>query len=208
MRSPPTAREPVAAAIALIAAATADLRLRSGDEGGQAIDAASVRNHGLRLRLVLRLRTVFARFAMLTRLMLIALIRLALARLLVVVAHIGLRLLRHEAGLLAKTREILAVVLAFFAHHFVGARLLLLLRLVLPELLLGGCDQAEVVLGVLVVFLGDLRGGTADLDVGSVGLEYPGHRILAAPIVVIVVVTVAHPLVVLTVSHVLPLFQP
>jgi hypothetical protein len=59
-----------------------------------------------------------------------------------------------------------------------------------------------------------MGGGAADLDVGSVGFEHPGHRVLAAPIVivvivVIVVVPVAHPLVVvLTVSHIVPLFQP
>jgi hypothetical protein len=55
--------------------------------------------------------------------------------------------------------------------------------------------------------------GAANLDVGSVGLKHPGHRVLAAPVIIIVVivivVTVTHPLVVvLTVSHVLPLFQP
>jgi hypothetical protein len=57
--------------------------------------------------------------------------------------------------------------------------------------------------------------GAADLDVGPVGLEHPGHRVLAAaPVVVAAVVVIAvvipvpHPLVVLTVSHVLPLFQP
>ena len=61
----------------------------------------------------------------------------------------------------------------------------------------------------LKIFLGDVRGGTADLDVGSVRFVDPGHRVLAAPVVivvaVIVVVAVAHPLLVLTVSHVLPL---
>ena len=38
------------------------LRLRSGDEGWQAVDAAGIGNHRLRLglRLILRLRTVFA----------------------------------------------------------------------------------------------------------------------------------------------------
>jgi hypothetical protein len=59
-------------------------------------------------------------------------------------------------------------------------------------------------------------GGAANLDVGSVGLEHPGHRVLAAPVVIVtvvvaivVVIPVTHPLVVvLTVSHVLPLFQP
>jgi hypothetical protein len=52
--------------------------------------------------------------------------------------------------------------------------------------------------------------GAANLDVGSVGFENPRHRILAAPviIVVVIVVPVAHPLVVLTVSHVLPFYQP
>jgi hypothetical protein len=57
-----------------------------------------------------------------------------------------------------------------------------------------------------------MGGGAPDLDVGSVGFEHPGHRILTAPVVivvVIVVVPVAHPLVViLTVSHIVPLFQP
>ncbi len=108
-----------------------------------------------------------------------------------------------------------------------------MLRLVLPELLLGGRDQAEIMFGVLVVifggdgiagrarvageldvFFGDVGRGAADLDVGSVGLVDPGHRVLAAPVVVIVIVAVVvipvtHPLVVvLTVSHVSPLFQP
>jgi len=63
----------------------------------------------------------------------------------------------------------------------------------------------------LHVFFRNMGCGTADLDVGSVGLEHPGHRVLAAPVAVIpvVVIPVTHPLVVvLTVSHVLPLFQP
>src|SRR6185437_6983639 len=125
--------------------------------------------------------------------------------------------------------KILAFVFAVLRGHFVlGARL----RLALAELLLGGRDQAKIVLGMLVVvlgghrvarragvarqlhvFFGDVRGGAANLDVGPVGFEHPGHRVLAAPVVivvvVIVVVPVTHPLVViLTVSHVLPLFQP
>jgi hypothetical protein len=101
--------------------------------------------------------------------------------------------------------------------------------LVLAELLLSRRDQAKIMLGVLVVVLGrngvsggarvarelkilfsDMRSRAADLDVGSVGLVDPGHRVLAAPVIVVVivatiVVAVAHPLLVLTVSHVLPL---
>jgi hypothetical protein len=55
-----------------------------------------------------------------------------------------------------------------------------------------------------------MGGGAANLDIGTVGFENPGHRVLAAPVVIviiiIVVIPVTHPLVVvLTVSHVLPL---
>src|SRR5262249_3468520 len=118
MRPAPAAREAITAtAIALIAAV--DLRLRAGDEGGQAIDTAIVGGRRRRLRLVLRLRTMFAVVAMFARLLLVALIGLALACLLAIVAHVGLLLLlrlRHEARLLAEAREILAVVLAVLAH--------------------------------------------------------------------------------------------
>jgi hypothetical protein len=56
-----------------------------------------------------------------------------------------------------------------------------------------------------------MGGGAANLDIGSVGFENPGHRVLPAPVVIIVIaivviIPVTHPLVVvLTVSHVLPL---
>ena len=60
----------------------------------------------------------------------------------------------------------------------------------------------------LDVFFGDMRGSAADLDVGPVGFIDPGHRVLAAPVVimiVVIVIPVTHALVViLTVSHVLP----
>jgi hypothetical protein len=50
-----------------------------------------------------------------------------------------------------------------------------------------------------------MRGSAADFDIGAVRFENPRHRVLAAPVVVIVVVPIAHPLVVvLTVSHVSP----
>src|SRR5262245_5697761 len=77
MRPAATPRITLAAAAAFEAGAAIDLRLRSGDEGGQAVDIASIGNHRLRLirrlrlrlrlRLVLRLRTVIA-LAMFTRL--------------------------------------------------------------------------------------------------------------------------------------------
>jgi hypothetical protein len=179
------------------------------------------------------------RFAVLARLLLFALIRLvAVAVTLSALAHKGLRLLLHrnEAGLLAEIREALAVIVEIIGRRHVVdvARL----RLVLTELLLGGGNQAKIVLGVLIVvlgrhgvtgrtgiareldvFFGDMGGGATDLDIRPVRLEHPGQRVLAAPVIIIVVVVtivvvtsaaipVAHPLVVLTVSHVLPLFQP
>jgi hypothetical protein len=142
----------------------------------------------------------------------------------VTVTEIRLGLHRHEARLLAEIRKALAVIIELIRRGDVVdvARL----RLVLAELLLRGGDQAEIVFGVLIVilrsnriaggagiareldvFLGDMGGSAADLDVRPIRLEHPGQRVLAAP-VIITVIPVAHPLVVLTVSHVLPLFQP
>ena len=97
MRPPPAARESFAAAIALIAArVTIDLRLGAGDERRQPIDAASVGDHGLRLRLILRLVALLA--VMFARLMLFArLIGLLMVPLVVVARHVGLLLRRHES---------------------------------------------------------------------------------------------------------------
>ena len=65
----------------------------------------------------------------------------------------------------------------------------------------------------LDIFFRNVGGRAADLDVGSVRFEHPGHRVLTAPVIVVaaivvVIIPVTHPLVVLTVSHVSPLFQP
>ena len=76
-------------------------------------------------------------------------------------------------------------------------RLLVVVRVLLPELFLRRGDQAEIVLGVLVVVLGrdriagtlrvareldiflrDVGGGAADFHVGAVGLVNPRQRIL------------------------------
>src|SRR5262245_42941331 len=163
MRPATSAREAIAAAIALISAI--DLRLRSGDERRKAVDAAIVGDHRLRLRLrlILRLRTVLAvaplaAVAKFARLLLVALIGLTLARLfalLATVAHIGLRLLllRHEAGFLAEAGEIVALLVAVIGDQVVIIAGLLRLRLVLAELLLSRRDQAEIMLRMLVVVL-------------------------------------------------------
>jgi hypothetical protein len=82
-----------------------------------------------------------------------------------------------------------------------------------------GCDRVAGrarVTRQLNVFFGYVRGGAADLDIGSVRFEHPSHRVLTAPVIIVaivvaaivVVIPVTHPLVVLTVSHVSPLFQP
>ncbi len=63
----------LAAAFFKSAGCAIHLRLRAGDEGGQAIDAAGIGNHRLRLRLglrlILRLRTMLALAMMFARLL-------------------------------------------------------------------------------------------------------------------------------------------
>jgi hypothetical protein len=234
-----TRREALSPSILFEAAwSSTRLRLRTTrDERRQTIDTIADRHHRLRLGLILRLAlrlillTVFAIIVLagligLFAALLIGLTTLTLRRLLAL--RKGLLLYRHETGLGTEVRVALALVIVVLRRHLVfGARL----RLILPELLLRGGDQAEIVLGVLIVVLGsngiagaaciageldvllcDVGGGTADLDVGAIRFEDPGHRVLAAPIVIVViiivvaVVVVPHPLVVvvLTVSHVSP----
>ena len=121
--------------------------------------------------------------------------------------------------ILAVVKRVVGVIAALL-------RLLLIeRRLGLPKVFLRGGDQAKVMLGVLIIILGGYRvarracvarqlhvffrnvgSSASDLDVRSVGFKYPGHRVLAAPVVIVIPVT--HPLVILTVSHVVPLFQP
>ena len=105
MRPATPAREAITVAIAFeTALAAIDLRLRAGDERGQPVDAAVIRDHRLRLRLrlILRLRTMLA-IPVLAGLLLVALIGLAFALVArAVVAHIGLLLHRNEAGFLAE----------------------------------------------------------------------------------------------------------
>ncbi len=230
MRAASTARKALALAAATIAfeaAVTAiDLRLRSGDEGRQAVDAAIVRHRRLRL-LILRLVALIAVFtrlvlllARLIGLLMVALAVVALARL------IRLLLLRHKSRLLTEAGKALILLAIFRNHVGIGPRLLL--RLILAELLLGRGNQAEVMLGMLIVifrsdriaggaritrqlyvFFSNVRCSATDFDIRSVGFEHPGHRVLATPvIIVVVIVPVTHPLVVLTVSHVVPLIQP
>src|SRR5258708_934772 len=195
VRPAAAARETLAAIAFEPARGAIDLRLRSGDERRQTVDAAIVRDSrlrvGLRVGLELRLGAMFARLMLLFARLVGLALALMIARA-VVARHERLRLHRDEAGLLPEMRKTLALVVAILRGHFIlGARL----RLVLTELLLGSGDQAEIVFGVLVVILGrhriagrariarqlhiffrDVGRGAADLDIGSVRLEHPGQQ--------------------------------
>ena len=204
----------------------------AGDEGRKAIDRLALG----RLHRRLRLRTMIALIAI-AEVLLAGLLLLAREWLLLawLKLWLGLRLMpRPESRLRAEVGIAIAVVAIVIERIAIDARYwLLLLRLVLAELLLRCRDQAEIVLSVLVVifrrdriagaaritrklnvFFCDVRCGAANLDVGSVGLENPGHRVLAAPVIIVIaaavivaaVIPVTHALVViLTVSHVSPL---
>src|SRR5579863_1245087 len=162
------------------------------------------------------------------RLMLVALliglpVALMVARI-VVARLIRLLLDRDKARFLPETRKAFLLLAILRGRFSVGPRL----WLILTELLLSRSDQTEIMLGMLIVilrgdriagrariacklhvFFSDVRGGAANLDVRSIGFEHPRHRVLATPVAIIPIVTVTHPLVlVLTVSHVVPLFQP
>lgn len=124
-------RRPVIAVLRLLM-----LRLSAGDERRQAVDVALV----FRCRMLLRPRLkLLLRLMVLLVVMLFArIIRLRLAR--------GERL-AADMGLLA-----IAVVVAVIGRraHLAG-RLLLVIGLTLPELLLRRSDDAEIVLGVLII---------------------------------------------------------
>src|SRR5579885_762331 len=193
----------------VVAVAAAHVRLRlvaaAGDEGRQAADVA------FRLRLVLRAlrhlliaRREGLRVARNIRLLL----RLGLSEARLILAHIRLALVTLVIEVIAALRR--AGLLALL-------RLLLVVRILLAELLLRGGDQAEIMLGVLViifrrhrvaralrisrqldVFFRNVRRSAADLHVGSVRFVDPRQRILA------LAMAAAAPHALLTVSHDMP----
>jgi len=226
----PVQRKPVAlllgieAVLAVLAVALRCRTLRSrgsataGDEGRQpfhiAVVVAAARLMLLRLML---LRLVLLRLMLLRLVLLTSAIGLLLSRReeLGIARQVGLRVTGAERHLVVRFLRaadiIVAVVAEVIAH--VGAAIGAEERRGLPELLLGGGDQAQIMLGVLVVilrrhrvarrlriareldiFLGDMRRCAADFDVGSVRLVDPGEGIVA------LAVSPPHTLV-LTVSH-------
>src|SRR5580700_6426904 len=209
------------------------LRLAAGDEGRQPFDVFVVGRlevllPGLVMRLLLRLRIL---------LRLLVVLRLRLLRLLVLLRRLLLALI---VGLLLRRERLAAhgrLVIVAVVKRVVGviAALLRLLlierRLGLPKVFLRGGDQAEIMLGVLVVvfggdriagalriagqlqvFLGNVRCIAPDLQVRSVGLVHARQWIL---VMVMMMTTTAaftavatpHALV-LTVSHDLLFRQP
>ena len=154
------------------------LRLSAGDERWQAVDVAlAFRTRMLRPRLKLLL--VLLRLIVLLIVMLLArIVWLRLAR--------GERLAANM-GLLT-----IAVVVAVIGRAHLSGRLLLVIGLTLPELLLRRSDDAEIMLGMLIiifrcnrvagalrvtselkVLFGDVGRGSANFYVRPVGFIHP-----------------------------------
>ena len=163
-------RRPVIAVLRLLM-----LRLSAGDERRQAVDVALV----FRSRMLLR-----PRLKLLLRLMVLLIVML-FARI------IRLRLARGER-LAADVRLLtIAVVVAVIGSAHLAGLLLLVIGLILPELLLRRSDEAEIVLGVLIiifccnripgalrvtgelkVLFGDMRRRTANFYIRPIGLVH------------------------------------
>jgi hypothetical protein len=194
-------------------------RSAAGDEGRQALMPVAL----LRARLIALL--VRLTIALLARLIILIVAR---RERLCALRQIGLRLTRRVRRL-----ERLVLVVAFLESLFLTRLELLVVAaafltrlevwILLPELLLRGGDQAEIMFGVLEIvfrcdritgrlrvacelqiFLGDVIGGAANLYVGTVRFINPSQGILIAAVVIVLTAPPTHTLVVvmlLTVSH-------
>jgi hypothetical protein len=187
----------------------------------------------LRLRLVL-LRLILRLMLLLVVLWLVLLrlvmLRLVLLRLMVLLLRVE-RLLRR-VWLTTHLRLVVALVIVVVGEVVVrraaATRLLLEIRLGLAKLFLRGGDQAEIMLGVLIIifagnriagalrvageleiFFGDVRRRSPDFYVLPVGLVHSRQRILMMMMMATTFATIAtaHAFV-LTVSHDLLFRQP
>jgi len=116
------------------------LRLSTGDERWQAVDVALVFRLVFRTRMLrprLKLLLMLLRRLLLIVMLLARIVRLRLAR--------GERL-TADMGLLT-----IAIVVTVIGRAHLAGRLLLVIGLTLPELLLRRSDEAEIVLGVLII---------------------------------------------------------
>ena len=176
------------------------LRLAAGDERRQTLDVFVFGRLMLRPRLSVALRL---------RLVLLARIK-------------RLRLARRER-FAADRGLVVAVVISVVGNIAALVAALLVIGLALPKLFLGGRDQAEIMLSVLIIIFGrygvagtlciarkleiffrDVGRRAADLHVRSVGLVHARQRIL---VMATFSVATAHSLI-LTVSHDLLSRQP
>ena len=145
---------PVRSAIALLRLLM--LRLTAGDERGQAVDVVTLifRSRMLRPRLEMRLLMLLLLLWLIVRLIvLLILLLIVLLIVMLLTRMIRLRLawgerLAAEVWLLA-----IAVVVALIGPAHLAGLLLLVIGLTLAELLLRRGDDAEIVLGMLVVIL-------------------------------------------------------
>jgi hypothetical protein len=209
------------------------LRLAAGDEGRQPFDVFVIaRLEVLLPGLVVRLLRLLMRLLVLRRLLVVLrlLRRLVLLRLLLLARIVGLLLWRER---LAAYRRLVIVAVVIRVVGVIAALLRLLLiegGLGLPQVFLRGGDQAEIMLGVLVVvfgrdriagtlrvagqlkvFLGNVRRIAPDLQVRSIGLVHARQWILMMVMMMtataFTAVATPHALV-LTVSHDLLFRQP
>ncbi len=137
------------------------LRLPASDERRQPLNVLIIR-HLLRtrlkmlrlLRLILRLMLRLLRL-MLLRLMLVVM----LLRLVLLLARI-IRLRLRRIGFTAHSRLVIAIVVTVVGRvtaHAAARLLLLKIRLALAKLFLRGGDQAEIMLGMLIIIFGGNR---------------------------------------------------
>jgi hypothetical protein len=244
----------IAIAALIVVAAVRPIVLRrlptAGDERRQALAVTAVcYSGGLNGRLVVLLRLMLwllmlrlllvglmLRPVLLVRLLIAPAVRLRIARR---VGRLGVarrvwrqiaevRLALHWLTLHRLIRAVVAVIEIIVA--VVGLRLAALraiIRVLLAELFLRRGDQAQIMLGVLViilggyrvargrriarqlnVFLGDMGRRSPNLHVWAVRFINPCERILIFAVMLVVVVTTPHALVVvLTVSHGFPVHQ-
>jgi hypothetical protein len=207
------------------------LRLAAGNEGRQPFDVFVVRRLEVLLPGLIVLRLLMW---LLVLLRLLVVLRLLLVRLLVLLRRllfaliVGLLLWRER---LAANGRLVVIAVVKRVVGIIAALLRLLLiegRLGLPQVLLRGGDQAEIMLGVLIVvfggdriagalrvageleiFFGNVRGIAPDLHVRSVGLVHARQWILVVVMMVTTFTAVATPhALVLTVSHDVLFRQP
>jgi len=222
--APPVQRETIALLLLIATRLRCSrLRGRSGDERRQALDVVTLRAIGLLLRLTivvigLTILTVVTLLPIMARLpVVMTRLEVALVRLIALFARLLLLIrLGRRVRLVVRLRIVVAV-------QAVLVRFALLERLILPELFLRRGDQAEVMFGVLIVILGrhriaggrritrkldvlfgDVIRGTADFHIRPVGFVNPCQRIVVLTAAAAAAVTTAHPMLVLTVSHGLP----